>query len=154
MAIALEIPGRRRLRLEHLLCDLNGTLTDRGQLLPGVAEQVDALKARLHVRLLSADTYGTAAAIAAQLGVELQTVRHGIAKHRVVEQLGPRACAAIGNGVNDRPMLRAAALGIAVLGPEGTSVAVVVAADVVCRTVAEALALLLDPQALAATLRI
>lgn len=154
MAIEVNIAGRRPLRLEHLLCDLNGTLTDRGRLLPGVREQIAELKANVRVQLLSADTYGTAAAIAAQLDVELRTVRHGITKHRVVEQLGPRSCVAIGNGVNDRPMLRGAALGIAVLGPEGTGVAALTAADLVCRSIAEALALLLDPRALAASLRV
>jgi soluble P-type ATPase len=60
---------------------------------------------------------------------------------------------AIGNGRNDVAMLEAAALGIAVLGPEGTAGGAVAAADVVARSVQEALALLTEPRALTATLR-
>jgi soluble P-type ATPase len=50
-------------------------------------------------------------------------------------------------------MLREAALGIAVIGPEGAAATAIAAADVVCRSIGEALELLLDDQALAATLR-
>jgi soluble P-type ATPase len=50
-------------------------------------------------------------------------------------------------------MLAAAALGIAVLGPEGASSTALRAADVVCPSILHALDLLLDDRALAATLR-
>jgi soluble P-type ATPase len=50
-------------------------------------------------------------------------------------------------------MLAAAALGIAVLGPEGAGATALRAAAVVCRSAVEALDLLLDERALAATLR-
>jgi soluble P-type ATPase len=90
---------------------------------------------------------------AAGLGVELERVERGADKRRVLDALGPVRCVAIGNGANDGPMLRAAALGIALLGPEGTSAAALGAADVVCRSVLEALDLVGDPAALTATLR-
>ena len=35
--IAVDIPGYRELRLEHLVLDYNGTLAEDGKLLPGVA---------------------------------------------------------------------------------------------------------------------
>ena len=57
------------------------------------------------------------------------------------------------NGTNDAEMLREAALGIAVIGPEGASGATVAAADLVCRSINDALGLLRDPRVLAATLR-
>ena len=50
-------------------------------------------------------------------------------------------------------VLEAAALGLAVLGPEGASAAALRSADVVCASAADALDLLLDPKALSATLR-
>jgi len=54
---------------------------------------------------------------------------------------------------NDVPMLKRCALGIAVLGPEGSSIEALLAADLLCRTIEDALELLLSPQALLATLR-
>jgi soluble P-type ATPase len=62
-------------------------------------------------------------------------------------------CVAIGNGTNDIPMLQAAALGIATVGPEGAASALISTADIVCSSILDALDLLLDPSALASTLR-
>jgi len=154
MAVRLEIPGREPLELEHLLLDVNGTLSDRGDLLDGVAERLDALRRTLDLHLLSADTFGTLEAVAARLGVDSRIVGGGKDKLRLLDGLGRQRCAAVGNGANDRLMIREAALGIAVVGPEGASGATVTAADVVCRSILEALDLLADPRALAATLRL
>ena len=143
--LMIAVPGERELRLEHLVLDANGTLTDRGALLDGVADAVRALRAHMRVHVLTADTFGTAERVAVELGATFTRVDTGEDKRRHVERLGPRACAAIGNGANDAAMLRAVALGIAVLGPEGTSVAAATAARVLCRSIREALELLATP---------
>jgi soluble P-type ATPase len=154
MTVIVEVPGGPTLRLEHLLLDVNGTLTDRGRLIPGVAERLAALRAELDVRLLTADTYGTLPEVAAALGgVASERVSDGRAKADTVGRLGAAGCVAVGNGANDERMLRAAVLGIAVLGPEGTSTRALTAADVACASVLDALDLLRDPVALTATLR-
>lgn len=153
VTVDVEIPGRERLTLEFLLLDVNGTLADRGQLVDGVAERLGALRGRLEVRLLSADTFGTMDAIASHLGVAAQAAASASDKLAVLRGLGPSRCAAIGNGANDVTMLTEAALGIAVIGPEGASSAALVAADIVTATILAALDLLAEPRALAATLR-
>ena len=51
-------------------------------------------------------------------------------------------------------MLTAAALGITVIGLEGTSAAAIAAADIVCGSILRAFELLLDTRALIATLRV
>jgi P-type E1-E2 ATPase len=153
VSIELEIPGRGRLEIEHLMLDVNGTLTDRGRLLDDVASALERLQGRLDPLLVSADTFGTLDEIGRDLGVRTRLVRTGDEKRRLVEELGAGGTTVIGNGTNDAPALEAAALGIAVLGPEGTSADAVRAADVLCRSVVEALELLLDPKTLAATLR-
>jgi len=153
VALALDIPGRDPLRLVHVVLDVNGTLTDRGVLIEGVDELLRGVGKRLELHLLSADTYGTLEAVAARLGASAATVASGEDKRRVVEELGAESCAAVGNGANDEAMLAAAALGIAVVGPEGAASAALRAADVVCASVHDAFALLLDEQALRATLR-
>jgi P-type E1-E2 ATPase len=151
--LALEIPGRGRLELAHLVLDVNGTLTERGRLIEGLGERLDRLRPRLDVILLSADTFGTLEGVARELGAAPTVVSKGEDKARFVAELGPERCAAIGNGANDEAMLAAAGLGIAVIGPEGASTAAVRAADVVCGSILDALDLLLDERALVATLR-
>ena len=152
--IELEIPGRGRLLLDNVLLDINGTLSDRGALIDTAQPRLGQLAAALTVHLLSADTFGSAESIAAALGARWRRVTDGSAKLDYLEQLGAERCAAIGNGTNDVLMLERCALGIAVLGPEGTSAAALRAADVVCRSIDEALDLLLAPTALVATLRV
>jgi soluble P-type ATPase len=154
MTLTAGIPGRAELRLDHVVLDVNGTLTDRGTLLAGVSERVARLRQSLAVHLVSADTFGTLAQIAQTLEASSVRAGSGEDKLRELERLGRERCAVIGNGANDALVLDAAALGIAVIGPEGASAAALRAADVVCGSIADALDLLLDPQALAATLRL
>jgi soluble P-type ATPase len=153
LTISVDIPGRGTLELEHLILDVNGTLTDRGSLLDGVAVRLEWLGERLLSILVSADTFGTLDQIGRELGIEVRRVSAGMDKLRLVESLGATRTVVIGNGTNDVPALEAAALGIAVLGPEGSSTEALRAADVLCRSSVEALDLLLEPRALAATLR-
>jgi P-type E1-E2 ATPase len=149
----VAIPGRGALDLEHVVLDVNGTLTDRGRLVDGVGGRLERLRSTLALHVLSSDTYGNAADIAAGVGATFARVAHGAEKEAHVARLGAERTAAIGNGANDVAMLAAAALGIAVIGPEGTSAAAFGAADVLAGSVLVALDLLLDPTALAATLR-
>jgi P-type E1-E2 ATPase len=85
--------------------------------------------------------------------VRLSQSRSGDDKATVVAALGRDATAAIGNGRNDAAMLRAARLGIAVIGPEGAASSAILGADVVCRWVTDALDLFRDDRLLVATLR-
>ena len=149
----VRVPGRADLELEHLILDVNGTLTDRGRLIDGVAARVHALGSALALHVLSADTYGNAHDIAARLGATFRRVAHGEEKRAHVERLGAMRTAAIGNGANDAAMLATVALGIAVIGPEGASSAALAAADIVTGSILAALDVRGDPTALAATLR-
>jgi P-type E1-E2 ATPase len=150
--LTVPIPGRP-LELAHVLFDLNGTLTDRGRLIEGVPDGLARLAGRVTVHLLSADTFETLDEVAARLAIAPQRVTSGEDKRRLIEELGSSACAAVGNGANDVPMLESAALAIAVIGSEGASARALAASDVVCRSIGEALDLLADERALVATLR-
>jgi soluble P-type ATPase len=75
------------------------------------------------------------------------------AKVRLLESLGANEVVAIGNGRNDRLMLAAAALGIAVLGDEGAAVEAMTSSDLAVRHVTDAFDLLLEPRRLIASLR-
>jgi len=154
--IRLDIPGREILELQDLVLDLNGTIALDGEVLVGVPERLAALSESLIVHLVTADTQGRATAIAEQLGVGLVRVAPGDEaeqKRALVERLGEERVVAIGNGANDAGMLQAAALGVAVLGPEGLAGEAWRAADVVMASIYDALDLLLHPRRLVVTLR-
>jgi P-type E1-E2 ATPase len=153
LALTVDIPGSEPLRLDHLILDVNGTLTDRAELIDGVEERVRRLREALDVKLVSADTCGNLDAIAETLGLDAERISRGEEKRAHIERLGAERCAAIGNGANDELMLRVARLGIAVVGREGASATTLRAADIVCGSIVDALDLLLDKNALASTLR-
>jgi len=156
MTIHLDIPGWESLELEQLVLDVNGTVALDGEVLPGVAERLAVLSASLVTYLVTADTHGRAAEIAERLRVRLTYIEAGDEagqKQALVERLGAERVVAVGNGANDAEMLAAAAVGIAVLGPEGLATVTLRAADVVVVRIEDALDLLLRPQRLVATLR-
>ena len=154
--LTIAIPGAQALQLEHLVLDFNGTLACDGELLDGVAGLVGQLARHLLVHVVTADTYGRARTQLDGLPCKLVILESGDqtqAKRDYVQRLGPHAVACIGNGRNDRGMMEAAALGIAVIQGEGASPETVFRADVVASDVCDALQLLLNPLRLVATLR-
>ncbi len=154
--LAINIPGFRELRLEQLVLDYNGTLACDGQVLEGVKELLDALSSKLEIHILTADTFGAVKERVAPLAARVQVIDRGQeaqAKAAYVQKLGTERTVAIGNGRNDRLMLKEAALGIAVVQTEGAAVEALLAAAVVVPGILEALGLLLHPMRLIATLR-
>ncbi|EJW09844.1 hypothetical protein A33M_0939 [Rhodovulum sp. PH10] len=154
--LTIDIPGRNPLALQNLVLDYNGTIACDGALLPGVAPAVEELRQVLAVHVLTADTFGSAGAQLAPLGVALALIPPGgqaEAKAAFVEKLGADTVVAIGNGANDAAMLARAALGIAVIEGEGAAGAALRAADVVVTDIRHAFDLLLKPLRLKATLR-
>jgi soluble P-type ATPase len=154
--LSVDIMGFGALRLAHLVLDYNGTLAIDGILLPGVKERLRRLAADLRVHILTADTFGKARAelqgIRCELAI-LETQSQDRAKAAYVRRLGADNTACVGNGRNDRLMLRVAALGIAVIQGEGASPVTVLEADIVVNNVSDALDLLLNPLRLVAGLR-
>ena len=154
--IEIRIPGHRTLRLEHLVMDYNGTLACDGTLLDGVKEGMTALKDHLRIHVLTADTFGQAAAQLDGLPCTLSILgerNQDIGKLDYVRDLGAEGVVAVGNGRNDRMMLKEAALGIALILDEGAAVETIRSADVVCTSVPSAFSLLTNPLRLTATLR-
>jgi soluble P-type ATPase len=154
--LSLDIPGFGALRIEHLVLDFNGTLAVDGRLIPGVRSRLRRLARTVTIHVVTADTFGTArralAGLPCRLAV-LPAARQDFAKARYVHALGARRTACAGNGRNDRAMLRAARLGIAVVQREGASTESLRAADLAAHSVLDALDLLLESKRLVASLR-
>ena len=154
--IEIDIPGYRILMFRHLVLDVNGTLAKDGRPIRGVAPLLAELRPNLKIHLVTADTHGRQGSINRTLGTKAVTIPAGNqsrAKLEYVRRLDADSVVAIGNGANDAAMLEAAALGIAVVGPEGAFAGSVSKADIVTRDIESALQLLLHPKRLMATLR-
>ncbi len=154
--LEIDIPGFGAMKLKHLVSDFTGTLSVNGKLLPGVKERLNKIAEFLTIHVLTSDTFGTAKS-------ELRDVRcetyilggeyHDVQKEEYVGNLGATSVVAFGNGNNDRKMLRAARLGIAVTEGEGCAVDILMAADIHVVTVKAGLDLILNPKRCKATLR-
>ncbi len=154
--IELSVPGRGTIALNHLVCDVNGTIAFDGNLMDGVARSMKILRDRLEVHLVTADTHGRQSQIDFQLALTAHILQAGDEARQkavLVESLGADHVVAIGQGANDSQMLRAAALGICVLSREGTSAEALQAADIFVPDILSALELLEKPLRLIATLR-
>ena len=152
----LDIPGWKKLEIRFLVFDYNGTLAVDGKLLPEPATKLKQLAGIFEIHVVTADTFGLAAEQLKGLPCTLKILpkeNQAEAKQAYVQALGAAKVAAIGNGRNDRLMLKAASLGIALVQAEGAAVATVNNADVVCTQAVDALDLFLNPQRLTATLR-
>ena len=153
--LKIEIPGRDDLILNYLAVDYNGTIACDGKLIDGLAERFEALKDKLEILVLTADTYGTVRKQCEDLPVRVETFpRPGAAecKLEIVERLGP-GTVCLGNGYNDILMFDAADLSIAVLDTEGMCAALLPHADVLVKSPLDALDLLICTDRLRATLR-
>jgi P-type E1-E2 ATPase len=154
--IELNIPGRGLIELEHLVCDVNGTLALDGQLLDGVTRALTDLRDRLQLHLLTADTHGRQELIDRQLNIVAVRIRPGEEsqqKEAYVRHLGADRVVAIGQGANDASMLNCARLGVCVLSKEGTAIEALLAADLVVPDIYAALEIIENPLRLVATLR-
>ena len=149
----VELPGQAPITLARLVLDMNGTTSQDGKLLPGVADRIRELATRIRITVLTADTFGLAESSWAHLPVHVEIIKTGHDKRKRIEELGVQSLVAIGNGRNDVEMVKAAAIGIAVIGPEGASGELLRCADVVTNSIDDALDLVAKPTRLKATLR-
>lgn len=156
LMLAIDIPSFGLIKLNHLVSDFTGTLSVDGKLLPGVKGRLNKIAKFLKIHILTADTFGRARAELEGINCKIHILEgrnHDIRKKKYVEKLGARNVIAFGNGNNDRKMLKTARLGIALCLKEGCSADAVKSSDIIVKSTADALDLLLKPKRLKATLR-
>lgn len=152
----IDIPGFGTLCLNYLVLDCNGTITRDGMLLSNMDKTLEDLAGHFSIHVLTADTCGTAEQELAGLPCTVHIFTGDEIteqKERFVHKLGAEQVVCIGNGANDRLMLKAARLGIAVLEGEGSAVCAIQHADIVARSIYDAMGLLMIPERIVATLR-
>ena len=155
--ISVTMPDSRQFSFKHVIFDYNGTLAEDGIIKQTVKELLQELAAKVHIAVITADTFGIAREQLKDIDnielIILDAAADGTEKARYVQEWGPENTVVIGNGVNDQPMFFIAELKIAVLGPEGISGGVMAAATIIVKSPEDAIQLLLNPKRLIATLR-
>ncbi len=151
-----DIPGFGPLRIQNLVLDYNGTLAIDGQPIRYVKEILQKLSTLMEIHILTADTFGTVKQNFEQPSffVEiLQEENQAKQKEAYVQKLGAAETIAVGNGRNDRLMLKKARLGIVVIQQEGAAGIALKNADIVVPDIVSALKLFFEPKRLIASLR-
>lgn len=154
--LVVDIPGFKTFEVHHLLFDFNGTLGIDGMLQHGVASRLAQLEKHVEIHVITANSYGNVKEQLSDINCHIIIIdpqHQDLQKAEYLKSLGAENTIAIGNGRNDRLMLRKAAIGILTLQTEGAAVEALVMADVVVKDIHDALDLLLHPKRLLATLR-
>ncbi|HXX45866.1 MAG TPA: hypothetical protein VEJ38_14150 [Candidatus Acidoferrales bacterium] len=158
--IAIDIPGFGKRMIRTIISDYTGTLSLHGKLTAGVKPRLLRLQKLLDVRIVTADTYGTARKQLKGIAEPhmLRKKRQDVVKRDFAKKFDLRHVAAFGNGNNDRLLLRAVkkagGIAIAVDNGEGCAVDSLRAANIFISGAANALDLLLHTNAIKATLRV
>jgi soluble P-type ATPase len=152
----INIPGTGTLEIKNILLDYNGTLAIDGILIPGVKDILNELSKQFSIHVITADTFGGAESELADIKctfTRLNPDNQSEAKLQYLIECGKEHTAAIGNGKNDRYMLKEAVLGIAVVQGEGVFTETLIMSDVVCHDILNALEFFRKPKRLTATMR-
>jgi soluble P-type ATPase len=164
--IEIDIPGFGRCLIKKVVSDYTGTHSCGGELVEGVKDRLIRLAESVDIVILTSDSFGTAekqlSGIPLQLRkLQYEKLREGEPddeqKERIVKEYDPKHVAALGNGNNDRLMLKlvkeAGGLAIAVDNSEGCAIDALVNANLFIVGSANAIDLLLEPTRCKATLR-
>ena len=156
ISMKITIPEYKTINIDTIFLDFNGTIAVDGVIPLSVKERLIALAEEYRIYILTADTYGSAREQCRDLPVIIETFPSGPAKEykrEILKATGSKHCAAIGNGRNDESMLKEAALSVAVLDREGAYGKLLKEADLVVRSMQDALDLFLYPNRIVAGLR-
>lgn len=154
--IRFDIPGFGRADIDHVVFDYNGTIALDGALIKGVAGQIQAWSGKVKFHVITADTFGFVEKELTGMDVTLKIIskdRQDEKKLSYLNTLGPDSTLCVGNGMNDRLMLKSARIGIAILGEEGLAASCLAASDLVLKNILDLFDFFKTPDRLVATLR-
>lgn len=154
--IRFDIPGFKPVDIEHVVFDYNGTIAVDGRMIKGVKQGIAAFCDRVAFHVITADTFGFVEKELAGVNASLTIIPkddQARAKKEFVLQLGAHITIGVGNGANDRMMLKESGIGIAVLQDEGLAVQALVSADLVVKNICDVFDFLNTPDRMVASLR-
>jgi soluble P-type ATPase len=153
--ISIQRPGQPPIDIEYLLIDYEGTLAMDGRVHPKAKDKINLLAKRISVYILTKGEREKIEERLRKLKAEILFFTEGDASREkldLLRKLGPERTVAIGNGVDDAPMLEEAGFSICVIGREGASGETLKRADLVVTDILNGLDFLLKPLRQKATL--
>ncbi len=152
----IDIPGRGRVIIKDVVFDFNGTIAVGGKLIAEVSELINRFSDKMNFHVITADTYGSVEKEMAGVKCSVERIPENDqdkGKLAFIEKLGKENTLCVGNGKNDRLMLKEAVIGIAVVQEEGVCVDALLAADIACKSVIDVFSWFNAPDRIKATLR-
>ena len=95
----ITVPGYGSFQLKNVVLDLNGTVTESGEVIPGVLDYMEALRTEgFNIYILSGDTRGNLRqAFEHSPGVETVVTKTAQEKRSFVESIGPEHTVCVGS---------------------------------------------------------
>jgi soluble P-type ATPase len=147
--------GQEPLEIDFILLDFEGTLASDRRVHPKAKDRINLLSKQTKIYILTKEEKILMEEVLKKVKAEIIYLMEGEASQQkldLLRQLGASRTVAIGNGVDDVPMIEEAGLGISVMGKEGTFSEAMKKADVVFMNILDALDFLLKPLRQKATL--
>lgn len=152
----IEIPGREVLEIENIVFDYNGTIAIDGKLIKGVSESINEFANSFNFYVITADTYGSVQKELENTNCKVITIdknNQDKSKQGFIESIGGKNTLSVGNGRNDKFMLKHSVLGIAILQDEGLCTETLLNSDILVKSIFDVFAYIKDENRLIATLR-
>jgi soluble P-type ATPase len=153
--ISIQRPGQSNLEIDFILLDFEGTLASDRRVHPKTKDKINLLSKRTKIYILTKGEKEGVEEALKKVKAEIVYLDEGKSSQQkldLLRQLGVSRTVAVGNGVDDAPMMEEAGFSLCVIGKEGTSSEAMDKADVVFMNILDALDFLLKPLRQKATL--
>jgi len=153
--ITIQRPGQELLEIDFILIDFEGTLASDRRVHPKAKDKINLLSKRTKIYILAKEEKECVEEAIKKVRAETIYLIEGKSSQQkldLLRQLGATRTVAIGNGIDDAPMIEGAGYGICVMSKEGTFSEVIKKADIVFMNILDALDFLLKPLRQKATL--
>lgn len=152
----VNIPGREEIEIQNIVFDYNGTIAIDGKLIEGIKKSINELANSFKFYVITADTYGSVEKELLDTNCEVIKIAKSsqdISKLEFIKSLGSSKTLSVGNGQNDKLMLKESILGIAILQDEGLCTETLLNSDILIKSIFDVFSFLKDENRLIATLR-
>ncbi len=153
--ILIQRPGQEPIEVDSILIAFEGTLASDRRVHPKAKDKLNLLSRRSNIYILTKEEKERMEEVLRKVKGEIISLPEGESSQKksdLVRQLGATRAVAVGNGVDDVPMMKEAAFSLCVIGKEGASSEAVKSADVVFTDILDGLDFLLKPLRQKATL--